>query len=340
MTLVGKAGFLGHLGVRKVRGEQRLGPLHAQMVLVGMGRQAVFALEKAQQMGRAAPSQGGEASWAIKVDRLEYLQAMPPEALAEMDEIVIDISRPSVKELLDLLPGLRRAMGRDGIRLALPMLARSRDEEALREKIARLRGAGWSQWEVSNLYGWGMLGLDPASGLPDHYPLSVSADWPVYSMNRLAVEQILEMGAERVALSPEDGFDNMKRLLQAHAEACCVIVYQDTPLFISESCALANLSGGCPGKAHCSFVSMEMASAKGENIEAVNQDCRTIALNKKAFCIASSAPELKKAGARRFRADFAHRAYRPDAVPDLWRLLRQGKKPTFTHSANFETALA
>jgi putative protease len=300
-------------------------------------------LENIRQKLAAPPSAVPLASsigWAIKVDRLAYLEALPPKELSELEEIVIDISRDPLETLLARLESWKRELGQDRFRLALPILARSREEEELRRKAARLRDAGWSKWEVSNLYGWNLLGVDPSTGQPQHYPFDLSVDWPIYAMNHSAIEQILEMGAGRVTLSPEDGFNNMKHLLAAHPDACTVIVFQDTPLFISESCAFANLSGGCPGPDRCKFEQMEMNGAGGESIDAFNWNCRTVALNRKAYCIAASLEALRQAGARHLRADFVYRNYRPDVVPEIWRLVRAGKRPTATQTANFENGLA
>jgi len=287
-----------------------------------------------------APSPTPSFLWSVKVDRLAYLEALPPEALSEMEEIVVDISREPLDDLLTQLEKWKRILGQDRFRMALPMLMRRRDEDDLRNKAARLREAGWSKWEASNLYGWSLLGLDPSTGLPDRYPFELTVDWPVYAMNRLAIDQLLEMGVGRVTLSPEDGIVNMKSLLAAHPDAATVIVYQDTPLFISESCAFANLAGGCPGKERCQFERMDMNSTGGDSIEAINWNCRTVALNRKTYCIVSHLDELRRAGARRLRADFIFRSYRPDVIPEIWRLLRAGKKPTFTHAANWENGLA
>ena len=59
------------------------------------------------------------------------------------------------------------------------------------------------------------------------------------------------MGVRRFALSPEDGLANLRSLLAEFGPQAVLIVYQDTPLFLAESCAYANLIGGCPGKANC-----------------------------------------------------------------------------------------
>src|ERR1700694_4057187 len=88
-----------------------------------------------------------------------------------------------------------------------------------------------------------------------------------------------------------------------------VIVYQDTPQFVAESCAYANLIGGCPGKANCKFESMQMEGSLGERVTAIDYHCRTIVLNQGPFCLSPRLTELKKAGAVNLRADFVYRDY-------------------------------
>src|SRR5262249_58608771 len=113
-------------------------------------------------------------------------------------------------------------------------------------KIDHLRAAGWTKWEAANLSAWSHLGGGE---------LDLATDWSVYVINRLAALQLLDMGVRRFCLSPEDGLANLRSLLAEFAERAVVIVYQDTPQFLAESCAYANLIGGCPGKAHCKFSS-------------------------------------------------------------------------------------
>src|SRR5207244_13631965 len=113
----------------------------------------------------------------------------------------------------------------------------------------------------------------------------------------------------RVTLTPEDGLANLRSLLAEHGDRAQLIVHQDTPLFLAESCAYANLIGGCPGKASCRFESMEMVSSHGEKVLALDYHCRTIVLNDGPFCIAPRWRELAAAGAERLRADFVYRRY-------------------------------
>ena len=64
-----------------------------------------------------------------------------------------------------------------------------------------------------------------------------------------AAQALAHMGVSRFTLSPEDGLENVRSLLGEFGARAVLIVYQDTPLFLAESCAYANLIGGCPGKA-------------------------------------------------------------------------------------------
>src|SRR5262249_38764491 len=146
-----------------------------------------------------------------------------------------------------------------------------------------------------------------------------ATDWSVYVINRLAAQQLKAMGVSRFTLSPEDGLANVRSLLAEYGDQAVLIVYQDTPLFLAESCAYANLIGGCPGKANCRFESMEMASSHGERVTALDYHCRTIVLNQEPFCLSPRLADLGKEGAQRLRADFIYRAYEPAELRDLWR---------------------
>src|SRR5207249_3323131 len=148
------------------------------------------------------------------------------------------------------------------------------------------------------------LGLDPAA--TDTGLLDVAADWSLYVINRLAARQLLEMDLSKFTLSPEDGFANSRALWSEFGERAVLIVHQDTPLFLAESCAYANLIGGCPGKANCSFESMDMESSHGEKVTALDYHCRTIVLNQGPFCLSTRLADLSKAGVVSLRADLVY----------------------------------
>ncbi len=270
--------------------------------------------------------------WSLKVDRLSFLDQLEPCDWEDIDELIVDIARDPGNVLEAKLAGWRERLGPERIRLALPALTRKWEEKPIVHKIERLRAAGYGRWEAANLSAWSFLGLDPLA--PDRAACDLATDWSVYVLNRLAAEQLTRMGVSRFALSPEDGLANMRPLLAEYGPRAVVIVYQDTPLFLAESCAYANLIGGCPGKANCRFESMEMVSSFGERVTALDYHCRTIVINDGAFCLSEHLDELARAHAISLRADFVYRAYDARTVRDRWRLVRAGRAIPGGHAAN------
>jgi collagenase-like PrtC family protease len=275
--------------------------------------------------------------WAVKVDRVGFLDAFTAADWADLDEVVIDIARDHPATLVERLDRLAAIVGRERIRLALPALTRAWEEAGLRHKVGRLRAGGWRRWEAANLSAWTYLGLDPAAG--DTGEIDLATDWPLYVVNRAAARQLLDMGVRRFALSPEDGLANLQPLLAEFGPRAVAIVYQDTPLFQAESCAYANLIGGCPGKANCKFESMEMVSSHGERVTALDYHCRTIVLNQGPFCLSTRLEDLRQAGAVSLRADFVYRPYAAEVVRDRWRAVRAGQAVPGGHAANFDRSL-
>jgi hypothetical protein len=289
------------------------------------------------------------------VDRLDHLDALGDEDLADIDEIIIDIARDHPALLVDRVRQWGERVGHERIRLALPALTRFWEDKGLRRKIHDLCSAGWRKWEAANLSAWQYLGLartgsgsdilvrhadgQECPSQPLLIDIDLATDWPVYVLNRLAARQLLDMGVSRFALSPEDGLANWQSLLAEFGGRAVVIVYQDTPLFVAESCAYANLIGGCPGKANCKFESMEMASSHGEKVTALDYHCRTIVLNQGPFCLADRLGDLARAGAVSLRADFIFRTYPPERVRDLWRQLRAGHAVAGGHAANCDRGI-
>lgn len=266
--------------------------------------------------------------WSLKVDRIGFLDALEETDLAGVDEVIVDIARDHSTILLDKLDQWAARLGRDHVRLALPALTRSWEDKALRHKIRQLRERGWTKWEAANLSAWGYLS--------NPQELDLATDWSVYILNRLAAQAVLDLGVTRFVLSPEDGLDNLRSLLGEFGQRAVVIVYQDTPQFLAESCAYANLIGGCPGKANCRFESMEMVSSHGEKVTALDYHCRTIVLNSGPFCLSTRLHDLADAGAVNLRADFVYQSYDPVLVRDRWRRIRAGRAIPGCLAANFD----
>lgn len=270
--------------------------------------------------------------WSIKVDRIGFVDNFEAADWDKVDELIIDIARDHPTLLLEKLQHWSAVLGKERIRLALPPLTRKWEEKGLLQKIDKLRQAGWHKWEAGNLSAWTYLQGDATS-------LDMTTDWSIYVVNRAAARHLRERGVGRFTLSPEDGLANMRSLLAEFGDRAVVIVHQDTPLFLAESCAYANLIGGCPGKANCSFESMDMVSSEGERVTALDYHCRTIVLNQGPFCLSTRLPELAAAGAVSLRADFIYRKYDPAEVRKAWRLVRVGKAVPSGHAANFDRGM-
>jgi putative protease len=290
--------------------------------------------------------------WSLKVDRIGFVDAFEEADWRDLDELIVDIARDHPAGLVERLDTLGRGLGRERIRLALPPLTRKWEEHGLVHKLARLRAAGWRKWEAGNLSAWSYLGTARESEAPAEpeaharqeprppkLGLDLATDWSVYAVNREAVRQLGDMGVGRVTLSPEDGLVNLRSLLAEFGPRAVVVVYQDTPQFLAESCAYANLIGGCPGKANCRFESMEMVSSHGERVTALDYHCRTIVLNQGPFCLSTRLKDLAEAGAVSVRADFIYRNYDPATVRTTWRAVRAGQLISGGHAANFDRGM-
>jgi hypothetical protein len=288
-------------------------------------------------MSRPSSEGHSDFRWSIKVDRAAFLEEFDKEDWGDVDEVIIDITRDHPTLLQEKLARLGDQVGRERIRLALPALTRQWEEKPVLHKVQTLRAAGWRKWEAANLSAWNYLGLDATDG--DTGDLDLATDWSVYVLNRLAALQLVDMGVSRFALSPEDGLANWKSLVAEFGPRAVVIVYQDTPLFLAESCAYANLIGGCPGKANCGFETMDMVSSHGEKVTALDYHCRTIVLNQGPFCLSGRLKDLAQAGAISLRADFIYRPYEPSEVRTRWRLVRAGQTVRGGHAANLDRGM-
>ncbi|MEI6564741.1 MAG: U32 family peptidase [bacterium] len=264
--------------------------------------------------------------WALKTDRIACFSALEPDDLSDVEEVVVEIQRDPLPELLVGLTTLRERIGEGRIRLALPLLTREWERLELQEKIKALRAAGWMRWEAAALSAWTFLDWPCSSTANTVEGADLTTEWSVYVTNRSAVRQAFTMGASRCTLSPEDGRENMVSLLEQFGDRVTVIVYQDTPLFISENCALAAEARRCPATPECRTSEREWESGSGESVRMIQHGCRTIAINKVPLSLAGRLKELRDAGARHFRADFINRRYEPAKVRDLFRALRHGSR--------------
>jgi putative protease len=245
-------------------------------------------------------------------------------------EIILEIGVVGHADLQAAAEKHAATRGRDAIRFALPAIMRSWDRGLVRESVDALWGAGWRRWQVANLWA---LALLPAEARE-----LVTADWPLYTMNAAAGRAWREAGLAGVTLSPEDGLENLGEVGRRAPDAV-VVVYQDTPLFVSETCVRLAGAGSCPGVGRCDFDEEPMRSSRGDRVRAINRRCRTWVIGESPLCWATELPALRAAGARAFRVDFLLRRYAPAEARDLWRRLRAGHSVPGTRLGNLHRGL-
>ena len=131
----------------------------------------------------------------------------------------------------------------------------------------------------------------------------------------------------------------MSGLLREFGAKATVIIYQDTPMFISETCAYSKIIGKCADRKKCFTGEFPLVSGKKEHVIVTNRNCRSVVISATPYCIVNHMKSLVDTGARRFRVDYIFRNYEPDRAVEIWHMLRNGKKPKSTFEANFTSTI-
>ena len=266
--------------------------------------QAVVALETSARI-----------HWTVKIDRPYYLNLFTPEDWQRLDELVLDLGFLSKEEVPGILAELEKKVGKNRLRLALPVINRPEEEHRdWQSEATELFRAGWRRWQISNIGAFVLLekaGINPGSG-------NLTADWPLYVANQAAGRALQELGLSRVTLTPDDTWENWCELLPKLSGLAEVLVYGDIPLAISAVCAEVSRLGVCPGKKNCDFSELQLTSRKGEKLLAINQRCQSVYLYEQPLHLGGHLAQLQQQGARFFRADFMWRNYAPTQVKQIW----------------------
>lgn len=286
----------------------------------GVGRDEVAA---------AAPRE----HWGLKTDRLEHVEGFAESDWSTVDELVIDLTAATAARVVEAWTAYAARLGPERVRMALPMLMRHWERAETTEALGRLWQAGCRRWEASNP--WALTVLEALAG---NDAIRLTTDWPIYVLNRSAAQAVLGIGAEAFTVSPEDGPPNLNELLARYGAQATVTVYQDTPLFVSENCGRAGLARDCRADGACRRTDLELVSASDEQVRLVQRGCRTVVIGRRPFSLSRRLPELRAAGATRFKADFMWRHYRADEVVAIWRDLRAGR-PVPGVEGNYERGL-
>lgn len=283
-------------------------------------------------------SQSSALRFAVKIDRLEYLEAVA--TAKTVSEVVFEPKRAFLEsvngeDLALKLASFSRETG-IAVRMALPAVIRAWDEPLLKRWLKSAVDTGIKTFEVGNL---GALDLLESWDLPKS---NLSSDFFLYALNSQATNFLGQSGICKVALSIEDDHTNMQHQLKSWPSKEIlpqVILFKDTPLFIAESCSLTALHNGCPTSAVCGYRTLEIENDEGERFYVAHESCKSIVYGKNAFCLSHRLDDFVAWGVRDFRIDFLTRPYTFDQIVHTITACTQGASIAQTHAAHFAKAL-
>ena len=258
--------------------------------------------------------------WSLKLRC--NAQCLPPDAFGGIDTLVLAIGHLPCSSIERHLDRWCSAVDRPRIRLALPLITRGTETGVLKRTLSTLAANGWNEWECADLAGHRLLaglGVTP-----------VSADWSLYAFNRVAQSELARLGVASHVLSAENSLDNIRALGLARraAPTAELIVYQHTPLFISETApCLPQAENG---------EAIPLVNRRGRAFTAFPIDHRWVTVQVMPFCIAD---RIAETGLRAFRIDLSWSPESACTVP-LIQTVRSGRLPPDTHNANFVRGLA
>ena len=286
--------------------------LFAPLSLLNELRRQLYAQIKIENKYGILPLTSGRvkhasAQWIVKTDDISCLAQLD---FAELAEIIV-LLHPQMK--LDVLKGLPK----NKVRLALPTVCRN--PEIFQHLIASCLSAGYKKWEISNYWGLSVL---PENGI------DLSFDAPLYVLNSQASLSAEELGATRVTFSVEDTESNLMILNQNSVLPTVLVVYQDTPLFISANCIRSHSCAQCDHKDKWFNLKKD-----GVSYQALSANCQLMLFNQKAFSISEMAEKIHP---NYYRADFCYKKYSVQQVADIMSQLKNFKGLRNTISANVE----
>ena len=226
----------------------------------------------------------------VKTDQPAIFKAFEAEDWAKIDEAVIELPVGYAEPIA--CPDMRK------IRFALPTVIRARD--AWRKTMQTLTAQGAKKFEIGNIGGLTFL-----KGLH----ADIAFDRFIYVANAAAAREALALGASRFTVSYEA--PDPQALFAAFPDKANAVIYQDLPLFISETCPYASVAGKC---LKCGGCRQQTISSRYGTFVSVMKHCRHFLLNEK--------PHLRKKeaeGAQWQQTDFMYRNWTPQAAVEMFR---------------------
>ena len=267
---------------------------------------------------------------SLKIDRLDYLDFILTERIYKLYIVLTGKTVTCLQKDNDIVKTLLKE--KEKVVFSLPVIMRDVGNgperyDYFRKIVHSLTIQGFRQFQIANIGALGLFGGED---------VFLYADYPLYSLNPLSVIKLCELGFQRQTLSPEDDKPNLQTLLSDDTD---LIIYQDTPLFTSETCVWANMKSVCPGIDRCGFEKMDLENEYGDRFIAINEACRTVVINERPFSIIHLIQPFLEAGHRDYRIDLCYRDYTPETISDLLSGIQSGKKIKNSTTGNFERKL-
>jgi putative protease len=193
--------------------------------------------------------------------------------------------------------------------------------------VQALMAQGFGQFQISNL---------GALELFDNKTVQLYADYPLYCLNPLSAIKLRELGFCKYTFSPEDDKTNLEKLFSPNSD---IIVYQDTPLFTSETCVWANMKNTCPGRNRCGFKAIMLENEYGDRFLALDENCKTVVIGERPYSITHLIPKLFDAGQSDFRIDLCYRDYSPEMIEEIFSKIQAKGRVKNSMMGNFERGL-
>ncbi|GAX60945.1 collagenase and related proteases [Candidatus Scalindua japonica] len=271
-----------------------------------------------------------EIRLSLKIDRLNCLDYIFTQKIYKLYIVLTDKIVSCLKKNNDIIDTLLNEKER--VVFSIPVIMRDKGNgletyNYFEKSVPALVTKGFRQFQISNP---GALGLFGGADV------ILYADYPLYTLNPLSIIKLRELKFLRQTLSPEDGKENMQKLLSDDTD---LILYQDTPLFTSEACIWANMKSTCPGIYQCGFEKMNLENEYSDRFTAINESCRTVVINERPFSIIHLIKTFLVVGHKDYRIDLCYQDYTPEMIKNILSGIRSGKKIKDSTPGNFEHGL-
>ena len=259
-----------------------------------------FESDRIERNGMRSVSVAEECTAPLPVPPLEKEErsvkvcfARKPKAFADTDEVVLALSVEDCRsggELLGKLHAWQAVCPR--VRVALPLIVRGKEADAVEKTVRDLLADGVRDWECADLAGLHLL-----HRLAGDRKLSITADGSLYCFNRLAANHLIEQGISGAVAPAEADIEQLETMGAYGSNWLIVPIRWRPPLFISETRPIVPWVSP-------SSTRFKLEDRSGWTCEVSRHDGRWLTRDTTSLDHTDDLPALRAAGFRRFRYDF------------------------------------